>query len=199
MVRRLDRDPEVLAYAPQMVSQALVSRGKISRTITLIGVEAARQVQATDVIADMTSGNFMDLDKGGFQIVIGESLGQKLGVRLNDTFNIVDTKGTILPAKVAGFFNTGLTDLDDTLTYAPIHYVQQVNRTPGQVSRIIVKIKDVTRGFRAFRRTTLEKLDLATVDSVGYGFQVDLAWRVAKLRLFAVKLSYENNRTARKQ
>lgn len=142
---RLDTDPEVTAYAPQMVAQALVSRGKISRTITLIGVEAARQVQATDVLADMTSGNFMDLDKGGFQIIIGESLGQKLGVRLNDTFNIVDTKGAIIPAKVAGFFNTGLTDLDDTLTYAPIHYVQQVNRTPGQVSRIIVKIKDVTQ------------------------------------------------------
>ena len=50
-----------------------------------------------------------------------------------------------------------------------------------------VKIKDVTGGFRAFRRTTLEKLNLDAVDSVGYGFQVDLAWRVAKLGLTIVE------------
>ena len=50
-----------------------------------------------------------------------------------------------------------------------------------------VKIKDVTGGFRAFRRSTLEKLNLDSVDSVGYGFQVDLAWRVAKLGLTIVE------------
>ena len=46
---------------------------------------------------------------------------------------------------------------------------------------------DKAAGFRAFRRTTLEKLNLDAVDSVGYGFQVDLAWRVAKLGLTIVE------------
>ncbi|MFE7417958.1 polyprenol monophosphomannose synthase [Rhodococcus sp. NPDC057529] len=40
-----------------------------------------------------------------------------------------------------------------------------------------VKIKDITGGFRAYRREVLEKLDLAAVESHGYCFQVDLAWR----------------------
>jgi dolichol-phosphate mannosyltransferase len=40
-----------------------------------------------------------------------------------------------------------------------------------------VKIKDITGGFRAYRREVLDKLDLAAVESHGYCFQVDLAWR----------------------
>jgi dolichol-phosphate mannosyltransferase len=38
-------------------------------------------------------------------------------------------------------------------------------------------IKDITAGFRAFRRPVLEKLNLTNVASAGYCFQIDLAWR----------------------
>ena len=68
-------------------------------------------------------------------------------------------------------------------------YRQAISRIGSTYSRIMlgVKIKDVTGGYRAFRRTTLEKLNLDQVESVGYGFQVDLAWRVAKLGLTIVE------------
>jgi dolichol-phosphate mannosyltransferase len=39
-------------------------------------------------------------------------------------------------------------------------------------------LQDATGGFRAYRRAVLEALDLGTVLSQGYCFQVDLAWRV---------------------
>ncbi|MDN5823986.1 MAG: dolichol-phosphate mannosyltransferase, partial [Micrococcaceae bacterium] len=40
-------------------------------------------------------------------------------------------------------------------------------------------IRDITAGFRAFRRETLEALDFNDIESVGYGFQVDMTFRVA--------------------
>jgi Glycosyltransferases involved in cell wall biogenesis len=43
-----------------------------------------------------------------------------------------------------------------------------------------VPIKDVTGGYRAFRRRTLEGLGMDRVASQGYCFQVDLAWRTVK-------------------
>jgi dolichol-phosphate mannosyltransferase len=46
-----------------------------------------------------------------------------------------------------------------------------------------VPVKDMTGGFRLFRRTTLEKIDLGSVRSVGYCFQTDLAWRTVKAGL----------------
>lgn len=38
-------------------------------------------------------------------------------------------------------------------------------------------LHDATGGFRAYRMTALEKMDVDTVASQGYCFQVDLAWR----------------------
>lgn len=51
-----------------------------------------------------------------------------------------------------------------------------------------ISIRDITGGYRAFRRTTLEALDLDAVDSVGYGFQVDMLWRVCQKGLKVVEV-----------
>ena len=37
--------------------------------------------------------------------------------------------------------------------------------------------KDATGGYRAYRMAVLDKIDVATVASQGYSFQVELAWR----------------------
>ncbi len=60
-----------------------------------------------------------------------------------------------------------------------------LSRGGSTYSRIMLglSVRDITAGFRAFRRGTLEKLDLSSVDSVGYGFQVDMTFRVARLGL----------------
>ncbi|WP_274542913.1 polyprenol monophosphomannose synthase [Kocuria sp. HSID16901] len=38
-------------------------------------------------------------------------------------------------------------------------------------------VKDITAGYRTFRSETLTKIDLDTIESVGYCFQIDLGWR----------------------
>ncbi len=55
-----------------------------------------------------------------------------------------------------------------------------------------IPVRDATGGFRLFRRTTLEKIDLADVRSVGYCFQADLAWRTvgAGLRVTEVPIEF---------
>jgi dolichol-phosphate mannosyltransferase len=40
-----------------------------------------------------------------------------------------------------------------------------------------ISVRDATAGFRLFRRTALEKIDLSQVRSTGYVFQTDLVWR----------------------
>ncbi|MEQ3549208.1 polyprenol monophosphomannose synthase [Pseudonocardia nematodicida] len=43
-----------------------------------------------------------------------------------------------------------------------------------------VPIRDITGGYRVFRRSVLEHLQLDTVASQGYCFQVDMAWRAVR-------------------
>jgi len=64
----------------------------------------------------------------------------------------------------------------------PLHR-KLLSRAGSTYSRLMlgIRVRDITAGYRAFRRTTLERLDLAAVESVGYGFQVDMTFRVARL------------------
>jgi dolichol-phosphate mannosyltransferase len=55
-----------------------------------------------------------------------------------------------------------------------------------------IPVRDATGGYRAFRRTALEQLDLSQVASQGYCFQVDLAWRAVQrgLRVVEVPITF---------
>ncbi|MFL6162603.1 MAG: polyprenol monophosphomannose synthase [Jatrophihabitantaceae bacterium] len=43
-----------------------------------------------------------------------------------------------------------------------------------------IDLHDATGGYRAYRRTVLEGIDLSSIASQGYCFQVDLAWRAVQ-------------------
>lgn len=46
-----------------------------------------------------------------------------------------------------------------------------------------VGVKDITGGFKCFRREALEAIDLDRVVTAGYGFQIELTWRALKAGL----------------
>jgi dolichol-phosphate mannosyltransferase len=59
---------------------------------------------------------------------------------------------------------------------------QWLSRGGNLYSRLAlgVPIRDITGGYRAFRREVLEELTLGDVASQGYCFQVDMAWRAVQ-------------------
>lgn len=54
-----------------------------------------------------------------------------------------------------------------------------------------IQVKDATAGFRLFRRETLEKIDLEQVQSAGYVFQTDLAYRAVTAGLQITEVPIE--------
>ena len=54
-----------------------------------------------------------------------------------------------------------------------------------------IGVRDATAGFRVFRRQTLEKVDLASVESAGYVFQTDLATRTVRAGLVVKEVPIE--------
>ena len=54
-----------------------------------------------------------------------------------------------------------------------------LSKTANTYSRLAlgIGVHDITAGYRAYRREVLEAIDLDTVDSKGYCFQIDLTWR----------------------
>ncbi len=54
-----------------------------------------------------------------------------------------------------------------------------------------IPVRDATAGFRLFRRTTLEAIDLEAVVSLGYVFQAELAYRAHQAGLRVVEVPIE--------
>ena len=54
-----------------------------------------------------------------------------------------------------------------------------------------IGVRDATAGYRLFRRTTLESIDLGSVESAGYIFQTDLAFRTLRAGLRVVEVPIE--------
>lgn len=52
--------------------------------------------------------------------------------------------------------------------------------------------KDATGGYRAYRLAVLDKIDVATIASTGYSFQVEMAWRAHKqgFRMVEVPITF---------
>jgi dolichol-phosphate mannosyltransferase len=59
---------------------------------------------------------------------------------------------------------------------------QAISRGGSAYSRLVlgVGVRDLTGGFKCFRREVLEAIDLATVRSRGYAFQVELTYRAIR-------------------
>ena len=55
-----------------------------------------------------------------------------------------------------------------------------ISRGGNVYSRVMlgVGIKDITAGYRAYRATALAELDLDSIESMGYCFQIDMTWRL---------------------
>lgn len=54
-----------------------------------------------------------------------------------------------------------------------------------------VRVRDATAGYRLFRRTTLEKIDLDSVQSTGYVFQTDMVARTLAAGLVVTEVPIE--------
>lgn len=71
---------------------------------------------------------------------------------------------------------------------------QLLSRSANTYVRLAMGIglRDATGGFRAYRRTVLEALDLHDISSQGYCFQVDMAWlsRLAGFTIAEVPITF---------
>jgi dolichol-phosphate mannosyltransferase len=64
----------------------------------------------------------------------------------------------------------------------PIHR-QWLSRGGNIYARIMLgsKLNDMTAGFRVFRTSFLQEMDLATINARGYSFQIEMAYRTIQL------------------
>ena len=141
---RLESDTAVSAYSPQMISQVIVTRAKVSVSARMVGCEPARQLRVTNIEAYMTKGSFSEIGSSGNRIAVGDGLLNKLGGAVGDTLMIAPGSGRRQPFKVVAVFHLGIKALDDSTLYTALTDAQKTNGTPSRITDIAVRLADVS-------------------------------------------------------
>lgn len=142
---KLEQDPAVSHYSPQIVTQAILHRGKATMTARIVGINPERQMSITNIESYMVAGNFSDIGHTGNKIVVGDDLLKKIGAGVGESILVSVGKGNPVPFKIIGAFHLGIRGIDDGLVYGSILDIQQLNHTPSQVNTISVRLMDVEK------------------------------------------------------
>ena len=140
---RLNSDPRVVAYAPQLIREAIFSHGKFSIPIRLVGVNAPEQSRVTNIERDIIAGQFADIARGDSLVLVGEEMMKRLGCSFNGSLSVVNPHGVVFPLKIVSVYRTGVKQIDSRIAYSSISTVQKITQSPGEISDLVVRLKNV--------------------------------------------------------
>jgi lipoprotein-releasing system permease protein len=147
------RHPEVLASAPFVAAQALISRGDEVVGAMVRGIDPAQEVHVTDLASQLSQGSLSGLIPGEWGIVLGRELAFRLRASVGDKITLVAPSGQLTPAgvmprlkqfTVTGTFSTGHYQYDSALALIQIDDASKFFRVEG-VSGVQLKLRDLHR------------------------------------------------------
>lgn len=142
---RLREHPQVRAYAPSLGINVIISKRDTRRTGILTGIEPEKQIRVTGLEDYMVEGSLLDLGGGGNKLVAGDELLKRLGVRVGEFFMVSAGRGEPRPFKVVGALHLGVGQIDESLMFAALRDVQQLNHSPGRINGISINLYDMDR------------------------------------------------------
>jgi lipoprotein-releasing system permease protein len=157
LTARLAKEPHVVADAPALYEEVLVSSHQRAQGIILKGVDPAREVKVGDLLRRLKEGSLADLSKtypDADPIIIGKELAKSLGAFVGDTLLVTSPQGYLTPFevvpkyrrfRVVGVFDSGFYDFDATWAFTNLDAAQRLFDLQGVVSVIEFKIDNIYR------------------------------------------------------
>ena len=147
--------PHVVAVAPVLYDEVLVTGPHPQQIATLKGIESRRRTGGERNAAASESGlarRLADDDNGLPGIILGAKLAQDTGSSLNSVVTVISPQGTsdaLRPAaRISGsawqaFSNRASIDVDDKWAYASLHSVQKLLSVGDVVNSIEMRLDDM--------------------------------------------------------
>ena len=148
------RNAEVMAAAPYVSAQGLLSNGSAVRGAFIRGVDPALEEKVSDIGQHMRAGTLEALRPGEFGIVLGLELARSLGVAPGDKVVLIAPQGQVTPAGImprlrqftlVGVFSVDHYEYDSGLALMNIEDAQKLFRLEGGVSGVRLKLHDLFR------------------------------------------------------
>jgi lipoprotein-releasing system permease protein len=143
--------PHVVASAPYVTGQAMLSVGDANRGVLIRGIDPAQEQTVADIGSHMRRGTLGSLTPGSFNMVLGSETARALGVRVGDSVVAITPQGVVTPAgmlpriksfTVSGIFEIGMFEFDSGLAYVSLDDAERLYRLEGP-SGVRLKLDDL--------------------------------------------------------
>jgi lipoprotein-releasing system permease protein len=160
------QDPRVMAAAPFVNAQGLLSAGQAVRGSVVRGILPGREDKVADIGSHMRAGRLDALKPGEFNIVLGSELARALGVLLGEKVALIAPQGQVTPAgviprlkqfTVAGIFEVGMFEYDSGLALVQLEDAQKLFQMGDAVSGLRLRLDDLFAA-RSVARDLMAKL-----------------------------------------
>jgi len=117
----VESNPEVIATAPYIRGEAMLSHGNQVSGALLRGILPEEEAGVSDVVANVKVGRIDSLAPGDFNIILGSELAIALGVGVGDAITVVSPQVIVGPTgimprlrrfTVSGLFEVGMFEYD---------------------------------------------------------------------------------------
>ena len=158
------RQPGVLAAAPFVQAQGMLSHGQAVRGAMVRGILPDYEEQVAAFRGHMKEGQFDSLQPDSFNVVLGSDLARLLGVLVGDKVTLIAPQGVVTPAgvvprmktfTVSGIFEVGMFEYDSGLALIRMEDAQRLYRMDDRVSGVRLKIDDLFKAPQMARRLAL--------------------------------------------
>ena len=144
--------PRVLATAPYVNAQAMLSAGQAVRGAIVRGILPDEEERVAEFGRHMRAGSLGALRPGEFGVVLGADLARSLGVLPGDKIAVIAPQGLVTPAgviprlkqfTVVGIFEAGIVDADSALALVNLRDAQVLYQLGEAVSGVRLKLDDL--------------------------------------------------------
>ncbi len=145
------RDPRIVAGAPYVSGQAMLTRDDSVRGVLVRGIDPALEPKVSELGTQVVQGRLDSLVPGEFGIAIGRVLARQVGVELGDRIALIAPQGTVTPAgvvprvrqfTVVAIFESGHFEYDATLVLTALDDAAKLFRVEG-VSGLRLRTTDM--------------------------------------------------------
>jgi lipoprotein-releasing system permease protein len=154
LAERLSRLPHVVASAPALYEQVLVSSHARAQGVVLKGVDPQRETQVGDLLTRLKEGSLAGLSQdfpNADPLIVGKELAKSLGVFVGDTVLVTSPQGYLTPLevvpkfrhfRVVGVFDSGFYDFDASWAFTNLKAAQRLFDLAQVASMIQFKVDD---------------------------------------------------------
>ena len=144
--------PEVIASAPYVMAQGMLSYGQAVQGALVRGILPGYEDKVADLGKNMKAGKLSDLRAGEFGVVLGADLAQLLGAGIGEKVVLMAPQGQFTPTgvvprikqfKVVGLFQIGMYEYDAGLALIHMDDAAKLYRMGENVSGLRLKLNDL--------------------------------------------------------